>query len=217
MTMTGPTGEIEPGEVNSCWDGESDSTLRQALQPPVVNCVERGLGGGDRATAGPETLVEELALTVKTLSAYRIPIVKVFVEAMAGRTELRPELIERVHTAVQEALMNAVLHGNLKIDSSLRGTLQDLIQMHEAIEVRLAAPEISCAPVHVEARWNERVIHVLVRDAGEGYAGAPSPKCGDSRLTGEKSSGRGLAILDTMCDEFSVIEDGRAAKMSFFR
>lgn len=204
-------------KVDSRWDGESDRTLLQALQMPVTNCVEQGLKEDELVAPDEESLVEELALTVKTLSAYRIPIVRVFVETMAGRTKLQPELAERVHTAIQEALMNAVLHGNLRIDSSLRGSLDDLIAMHEAIEVRLSSPEVSCTPVRVEAKWNERVIHVVVRDSGDGYAPASQPQCHEKSLTDDKASGRGLAILDTVCDEFAVADEGRVAKMSFFR
>lgn len=209
-----PTGN---SKCDASWDGVSDGTLRDALLPPVTNCVEQGLKESELESPPEEVPVEELVLTVKTLSAYRIPIVKVFVEAMAGRTKLSQDLAERVHTAIQEALMNAVLHGNLKIDASLRSSLEDLIKMHEAIELRLAAPEISSTPIRVEARWNERMIHVLVRDSGDGYAPGYAPEQADQQLTAEASSGRGLAILDTMCDEFAVVEDGRAAKMSFFR
>lgn len=211
------TSKPKPRRVDSRWNGESGDTLRQALRPPVTNCVEQGLGGCELERGNGDRLVEQLMLTVKTSSAYRIPVAKVFVEALTRRTKLQPDLVTRVHTAVQEALMNAVLHGNLKIDASLRGNLDDLFRMHEAIEARLSVAEASRAPVRVEAIWNDRIVRVLIRDAGDGYAAVSGRECADRQLTGDRSAGRGLAILNVMCDEFSVVEDGRVARMSFSR
>lgn len=196
------------------WDGRSEETLSQALAPPATDCIEIELGEAPRETASEGG--RHLTLTISTRSAYRVPVVKVFIKAMTTRTALPEELVERIHMAAQEALMNAVLHGNLKIDASLRGSLENLMAMHERIEASLGSAATARAAIAVEAVWNAREIHVLIRDSGEGFKRSDE-EAPAVELAGDRAHGRGLAILDTVCDRFELTEGGRTARLSFKR
>src|ERR1700759_3583482 len=143
--LTEAASGARPGVTR--WDGASEESLEAALAPPAMQCVEAGLvddcRGADIVLTQPA--LGRLGLTVTTRSAYCHSIVKVFVNAMEQRTPLSKDLRVRLYSAVQEALMNAVLHGNLGIDSGMRGSLDGLIAAQDVIESKLGLPEIAGA------------------------------------------------------------------------
>jgi anti-sigma regulatory factor (Ser/Thr protein kinase) len=111
---------------------------------------------------------------------------------------------------VQEALMNAVLHGNLRIDPHLRDNLQGLLEAQEAIESKLNAPEVARSMIRMEAIWNASSLNVVIQDSGDGY---------DETVTHEGTedgaSGRGLAILQAFSDKVAVLNGGTTVKLEF--
>jgi len=206
--------QITAHEVKSCvtsWDGASEQSLEAALAPPATQCVEADLldeRNDDVVFSQPAP--GHLSLVVSTRSAYRHSIVKAFIAAMQNRTSLSEDLRIRIYSAVQEALMNAVLHGNLKIDPNLRDSLDGLLAAHEAIEAKLNTPEVGRARIRMEAIWNASTLHVVIRDSGDGYDGAE-----ERRDTGDAASGRGLAILQAFSDRVAILNGGTTVKLEF--
>jgi anti-sigma regulatory factor (Ser/Thr protein kinase) len=198
-----------------CWDGVSASSLTSALSPPVTECVEIDLLDQYNRSVHGQHILGHLSLMVTTKSAYRQPVGKAFVAAMANRTPLPEDLRERIYTAIQEAMMNAVLHGNLRIGSGSRDSLEGLTQTHELIERMLATPDGARSAIRVDAIWNSKVLHVLIRDSGEGFdkAGVPSPEA--LAEAGQNASGRGLSILEAICDRVMLLHGGRTIKLGF--
>jgi anti-sigma regulatory factor (Ser/Thr protein kinase) len=149
---------------------------------------------------------------VTTRSAYRHSIVKAFVNAMENRASLSKDLRVRLYSAVQEALMNAVLHGNLRIDSDLRGNLDGLLAAQDAIESKLNLPEIARSKIRVEAIWNASVLNVMIRDSGRGYDHENADECPASA---DRASGRGIAILQAFSDRVAVLNGGTTVNLEF--
>ena len=199
------------------WDGVSESSLARALAPPVTECMELALIDGDqygRLLFRPRT-GGCLRLALTTRSACRHQVVKVFVEALAIRLDLSRELRERVHTAIQEAMMNSVLHGNLAIDSGLRNSLEGLVTSHQMIEKLLSDPQIARNMLRVEAVWNAAMLYVLVRDSGAGFDASALPSPGARQAAGNAVSGRGLMILQAFCDRIAWLRGGSTLKLGF--
>jgi anti-sigma regulatory factor (Ser/Thr protein kinase) len=201
----------------TCWDGVSESSLARALSPPVTECMEVALIDGNQysrllfrsRTSGC------LRLALTTRSAYRHQVVKVFIAAMATRIELSRDLRERAHTAIQEAMMNSVLHGNLAINPGLRDSLEGLVTSHQTIEMLLASPQIARGMIRVEAIWNSSMLYVLVRDGGAGFKGSELPSPSARHAAGYVASGRGLAILQAFCDRIAFLHGGTTIKLGF--
>ena len=212
-TITKATGSQRPDF--RCWDGVSVSSLTLALSPPVTECVEIDLLDQYNKSVHGQRILGHLSLMVTTKSAYRQPVGKAFVEAMAIRTPMPEDLRERIYTAIQEAMMNAVLHGNLKIGSGARDSLEGLMQTHELIERMLAVPEEARGAIRVDAIWNSKVLHVLIRDSGDGFAKAELPSSEDIEAEGQIASGRGLSILEAICDRVVLLHGGRTIKLGF--
>ncbi|MGJ4929995.1 ATP-binding protein [Bradyrhizobium sp. HKCCYLS2038] len=194
----------------TCWDGASEATLEAALEPPAIQCVEVGLAGKCEGDLDGAAEPGHLSLVVTTRSAYKHCIVKVFIHAMEHRTALTEDLRVRVYSAVQEALMNAVLHGNLRINPESRGSLDGLLAAHDAIESKLSSSDVAEAPIRMDALWDEAQLRVLVHDSGVGY----EPQAVQSRA-GEDSMGRGLAILQAFSDNVAILDGGTTVELEF--
>ncbi|MGY3454446.1 ATP-binding protein [Bradyrhizobium sp. USDA 4353] len=204
---------VDADALVSCWNGVSEETLTAALASPVRQCIEADLLDrcGDGRDGGPAG-GDRLSLVVTTRSAYRHSIVRTFVEALRTRLPLTEDLRIRIYSAAQEALMNAVLHGNLRIDGELRGSLDGLIAAQEIIESRLDSPEMGGAVIRLDAAWTATCVEITIRDSGDGY-----DYSGVRPAAEDGASGRGLEILQVFSDAVTVLNGGTTVRLEFHR
>ena len=116
--------------------------------------------------------------------------------ARLGRLEERD--VTRLGVALEEALLNAVIHGNLEVSSASRergdGTFERLI------EARAADPAYRDRRVHVRLRFDGPELEFTIRDEGPGFDVAALPDPTDpANLV--KASGRGLLLMRAFMDE----------------
>ncbi len=111
--------------------------------------------------------------------------------------------------------MNATLHGNLELGSGLRDSVQGLVAWHEMIEARLASSEASHRLIVVEARWTKTMLRVVVRDSGRGYKRSTGAGSGETTAVVNLGSGRGLLILEALCDHARPYRGGTAIELGF--
>jgi CheY-like chemotaxis protein/anti-sigma regulatory factor (Ser/Thr protein kinase) len=112
--------------------------------------------------------------------------------------------------ALHEALTNAILHGNLEIDSELR-------ENDEKEYNRLAAERRTRAPycdrrVFVTATLTRHEATFVVRDEGQGFDPALLPDPTDPANLG-RVSGRGLLLIQTFMDRVEHNERGNQITM----
>jgi CheY-like chemotaxis protein/anti-sigma regulatory factor (Ser/Thr protein kinase) len=108
----------------------------------------------------------------------------------------------RVCIALEEALLNAILHGNLELSSELR-------QDDESAYYRLAEERRGTAPfrdrqVFCTARMSRAEVSVTIRDEGPGFDPGTLPDPTDPANLG-RIGGRGLLLIRTFMD--SVIHN----------
>jgi anti-sigma regulatory factor (Ser/Thr protein kinase) len=199
------------------WDGASAQSLAQALIPPAVDCVEASLSGPNPRSTRRAASSQRLGLAVTTSSVYRHPIARLFAGALKTRLDLSADLHDRVHTALQEAMMNAMLHGNLGLDSSLRDNLQALAASRDIIEARLASEQVAHGTIRVDATWSTTKLRIVVRDSGSGFKRNELPSQ-DGRLgAGGPGGGQGLVILEALCDHIGLRHGGTTIALDFLR
>jgi CheY-like chemotaxis protein len=104
----------------------------------------------------------------------------------------------RVAIALEEALLNALYHGNLELGSELRE--QDTKRYYALAEERRREEPYRSRTIHFEANLNAQEMTYLVRDGGPGFDpnGVPDPT---DPANLERSSGRGLLLIRTFMDE----------------
>ncbi len=105
----------------------------------------------------------------------------------------------RFNTALNEALQNALIHGNLEITSRLRDEGQ--WDAYEAlINQRLEQHEYVQRTIRIEALCDPQSVTVTVEDDGPGFdpAQLPDPREEDALL---RASGRGISMIRFAMDE----------------
>lgn len=107
---------------------------------------------------------------------------------------------ERVRTgvALQEALTNACLHGNLEVDSALREL--DHGQYYELARERMMLQPYMQRRIHVTARYSLDSAEFCIRDEGPGFNRDSLPDPTDPTNI-DRPCGRGLLLMQTFMDE----------------
>ena len=184
--------------------------LARASKPPFFGCidaaaVETGVDARvfDRVRGGG------MAVSLGTEAAYRADPARAVGDGLAERLGLGEGTHGTLTLALQEAVANGILHGNLEIHGSSRETLTDFDAFSGEIETRLADPAHSGRRLDILARWPAGVVELTVVDQGRGYQ--PNAEVTAGR------SGRGLKLISEMAASVAVTGGGRCITMRFFR
>lgn len=117
----------------------------------------------------------------------------------------------RVGVAVQEAVVNAIVHGNLEVSSDLKRA--DWTGYHAAIARRAQEPPYRDRRVTVVTKVVRGAsLAVRVRDDGPGFDPAALPDPTDPENI-EKGSGRGLLLIRTFFDRVAHNRTGNEIVM----
>ncbi len=116
----------------------------------------------------------------------------------------------RVSTALLEALTNAIDHGNLELDSSLREESET--RYHEMGLQRSNQAPYRDRRVHVRVVCTPSEVTYVVRDEGPGfnYRSLPDPRNPENL---NRLSGRGILLIQTFMDEVRFNETGNQITM----
>lgn len=156
-----------------------------------------------QASPGPR-----LTLRISTRVAATLAVACAFTSALVARV---PRLEARrwdVEGALQEAIGNAVIHGNLGLASDLRCSLEGLARFGRLMESGLADPILAAKPILIDSHWTESALTLSVTDQGRGF----DPLSLATPMPGAKF-GRGLSTIRTLCDSVAFSEDGRRISM----
>jgi CheY-like chemotaxis protein len=121
----------------------------------------------------------------------------------------RPDLL-RVGVALEEAVKNAILRGNLEIDfdqsrdwaKAVKASPED-----NPLRTRIAQAPYASRKVFVHLLVNEDEAKISVRDEGPGFDTSAMPKVVDPATLGEER-GRGLVLMRSFMDEVSFNDRG---------
>jgi CheY-like chemotaxis protein len=112
--------------------------------------------------------------------------------------------------ALHEALTNAILHGDLGVDSQLR-ELDEKKYYHLIQERRVTAPYRD-RRVHVTATLTRKEARFVIRDDGDGFDPGILPDPTDPANLG-RVTGRGLLLIQTFMDHVEHNEKGNQITM----
>ena len=116
----------------------------------------------------------------------------------------------QIGVALEEALLNALYHGNLEISSEelqeLRSELVDGGELDPIEERRTLEPYCN-RKIHVYGKITNSQARFVIRDEGPGFdvANVPDPQVLENL---EKESGRGLVLIQSFMDEVHFNEQG---------
>jgi CheY-like chemotaxis protein len=116
-----------------------------------------------------------------------------------------PADLIRVGTALHEAFVNAIEHGNLELNSDLRNDPEGTYQLLG--DERRNSQPFRDRRVHVWAKLSRDEAEIKICDQGPGFDPRSLPDPTDPENIG-KISGRGLLLIRTFMDEVSFNESG---------
>jgi len=116
----------------------------------------------------------------------------------------------RVGTALHEAFVNAIEHGNLELASDLRDDPDGRYQILG--DQRRKEPPYCDRTVHISAHMTRDDATITIRDEGPGFDPGKLPDPTDPENIG-KISGRGLLLIRTFMDDVHFNETGNEITM----
>ncbi len=124
----------------------------------------------------------------------------------------------RMHAgiALEEALLNAMLHGNLqmsKTDIQEARTKLRQGERSQLVELRRIEAPFARRQVHVEINVSAEQATFIVRDEGDGFDTTSVPEAHDpATVAGEK--GRGLVLMKNFMDDLRFSDSGNEVHMT---
>lgn len=200
--------------VRALESGAASYVPKRILATDLVETVRKVLAAA-RHHLGQRRLMEcitrnYMEFELENDGALFPPLVSYLQERVAEMQLCSPADQTRIGIALEEALSNALYHGNLELDSSLRdegdGRYERLLE-----ERRRAAPYAE-RRIRLEARLSRREAVFTVRDDGPGFdpARLPDPTSPENL---DKASGRGILLMRTFMDEVDFNDRGTAVRM----
>lgn len=171
--------------------------LRDDLRPAVRRTLAMARSYREQARVRAYITETRVELQLENDLSQVTPVVKRLVEQCRefGLAGFHDQM--RLSVAIEEALTNAIIHGNLEVSSELReqadGAYEQLIDERRSLE-RFAERRVyvTCQTSRTEAR-------IVIRDEGPGFdvACLPDPR---DREQLDRASGRGVLLMRAFLD-----------------
>ncbi len=201
--------------VKALEQGAASYVPKQRLAEELIDTVESTVGLA-RERRERELVLDHLEETtcrfeLENDQSLIAPLVGYVQESVSSRFHGYDEnALMQLGVALQEALLNAMHHGNLEVSSELRK--QGSRPYHEEIERRRRNPAFRDRKVRLEARMTAQELVCEVEDEGPGFDPTTIPDPTDPANV-LKVSGRGLYLIFTFMDEVRYNSTGNRITM----
>ena len=207
-----PISSISPGGEGAVFVASevTEHGLDLVMIPSVRACVESTpsfCGFDDDVMERIRN--SDVYLSLTTISAYNNEAALHFYRWIAGKIDLSDSLQMSLELALQEAMANGLIHGNMGFDKTLPDSFHELDEYGQKVHTTLNNTEGGQKRIEVWACWDDQELTVSILDHGAGFeAKAPA----DSGVTGW-----GLCLIESITKEIAITEGGRMMIMRFDR
>ena len=120
---------------------------------------------------------------------------------------------DKIFTIVSELYSNALEHGVLDLNSSLKDTADGFEEYYKLREERLANVKDGFIDItFTYVRNDPNYIALTMTDSGKGF---DVEKIMDQLKSDERAHGRGLMLLESLCSGLEVVDDGRTVTAKY--
>ncbi|MEI8396178.1 MAG: ATP-binding protein, partial [Rhodospirillaceae bacterium] len=142
-----------------------------------------------------------------TLAANKLDLAGEMMVAIGRLSPLSETIRDNIELALHEALCNALLHGNLQLESIGALSIEALERFSSELMGRITDPRFANRRIDVVCDLDQGCVVIDVVDQGGGFV--PKPKAEP------KASGRGFALIGASCESFRLLDGGRRVSMRF--
>ncbi|KIL98674.1 hypothetical protein CCC_02124 [Paramagnetospirillum magnetotacticum MS-1] len=203
-----PLHADENGHCLVLFDGAGTADLGDILCPPAAWAIDLGAASPDQ---GLDRLPARLLVRAATTTMVAHDVVNVVVAALIERLPRARSIEMDLRIVLQEAVSNAVMHGNLCLDGRLRGSREGLSLFTQTMQRRLGDPRFGHRPVTIALDWNQAYLVVRVEDRGRGFR----PPATSLPVEAKACSGRGIGQIRALCQRVIFTDRGRRITMRF--
>ena len=177
------------------------------------NLKHRNISKIERGTTGQKKISDwnaSFQLEATSLqSCDPVPRLMKLIEDMPGMREHR----QQIHTVVTELFINALDHGVLGLDSSIKDESEGFSKYYALREQRLSSVTEGSIEVSLEHRCREGGGKLLVRiqDSGPGFDWQKILSRGNRR----SGSGRGIPLVRSICSAVTFNDPGNTVEVEF--
>ncbi|MDE3011070.1 MAG: SpoIIE family protein phosphatase [Pseudomonadota bacterium] len=167
------------------------------------------------AAADAMTPQWRIATTFSWMELRKIEVVPVLVE-LTGTFGLNAAVEAPVFTVLSELFVNALEHGLLRLDSAIKSAhdgFERYLSLREKRLRNLREGEITVVIQHTRHGADSGVLRIEVHDSGDGFDHrAAASRAGPGAVAAAQASpsGRGLMLLNALCDSLSFNEQGNS-------
>ncbi|MBI1311324.1 response regulator [bacterium] len=194
--------------------GAASYVTKRRLGEDLISTVQQILDAAS-AERGQTRLMNRV---VRTETEYILPNDTTLVHALVQQIR---ELMRNMRTfgendrlrigiAIEEALLNALYHGNLEVSSELRE--QGNSEYENLAKARMGAEPYASRRLHVEMRLTPEEAKFVVRDEGPGFDPSDIPDPTDPDYL-ERPSGRGMLLMRSFMDETMYNDKGNCVTL----
>lgn len=188
--------------------------LHKYLLNTVYNVLAVLSNGTSRIRLMERMTRREYAFTLDNDLSLVSPLISYLQEKMGHCSPWEEGERIRAGVALEEAVVNGLVHGNLGISSDVRESGQD--EFVRLVEQRRQESPYQERRLHIVATVSPESAIFVVRDEGEGFdpEALPDPTDPDNL---ERASGRGVLLMRTFMDEVSYNQRGNEVKLIKYR
>ena len=179
-------------------------TVKQVLQ--MSQCVQE-----NSVAATKQPVPENVAYVLENDLSLIGPLIEILQAALPSWSD-RDRL--QIGMAIDEALVNAMHHGNLEVDSNLRDSNED--EYYEQIRDRRFQSPFSRRKVSVQAEFSDQHVCIQISDDGPGFdpSNVKDPTTDDNV---QRIGGRGLFLIKAFMSHVSHNGCGNQITMTKIR
>ena len=187
-------------------------SLSVALMQPIAAVIEAVEGqeplGDWVAVAVPE---DGIYLSLTTGSAFGIQLAALICDALVERGVLTRSQRSVVELCLQEAVANAIIHGNLGIASTAKDHPEGYRVFSQLVSERMGDPVLCRRRVDLFCRWAGRTLEISVVDQGAGFDVSILP----ADVAATSRSGRGFIFMRALASRVITTDGGRCTSLRF--
>jgi CheY-like chemotaxis protein/anti-sigma regulatory factor (Ser/Thr protein kinase) len=190
-------------------EGAASYVPKRSLAQQLLDTVERVLTLSDQRRGQSRLLgnmtKSECAFVLENDCSLIPPLVGYLQESVTHMRLCDQSDRVRIGVALEEALVNALYHGNLEVSSALLD--QGYKAYYDVINQRSILPPYRDRRIHVDVKMSRREAVFVIRDEGPGFDPSALPDPTDPANL-EKISGRGVLLMRTFMDDVRYNEVG---------
>ncbi len=184
--------------------------LARDLRPTIRQIIALSTNSRERRRILKSMVRRESAFVLGNDPNLIMPLLKLLQEELEGLSLCDATGLLRVGVALQEALVNALYHGNLEVSSDLRQ--EDEREFDELARSRFTLEPYRSRQIRVQVQIDRDAARFVVADEGPGFDTEAFHKPADAEDFG-RIGGRGLLLIRTFMDHVSFNSSGNQITM----